>query len=118
MDGYAKLLSYVSYIQSVTDFKPETGLVLGSGLGGYASEADIAAEVPYSDIPGFPVSTVPGHDGKFVFGYSGGVPVVMMKGRVHCYEGYDPQEAVAPVRVMGMLGIKNLILTNAADSPA
>lgn len=111
---YEKLLHCVEQIRSKTDFVPETALVLGSGLGGFAQYADIAASVPYDEIEGFPVSTVSGHQGRFVFGTIGGVPLVIMQGRVHFYEGYPIQDVVLPIRVMGLLGAKRLILTNAA----
>ena len=81
-----------------TDFEPRVGLVLGSGLGDFAKEINVEYELPYSEIDGFPVSTVPGHDGKFIFGYLGGVPVVCMKGRVHDYEGYDISDVVLPIQ--------------------
>ena len=84
---YEKLLKCRDYVRSVTDFVPKAALVLGSGLGGGAEALDVVCEVPYKDIPGFPVSTVPGHAGKFIFGYLDGVPVVCMQGRVHYYEG-------------------------------
>ena len=90
------------------------GIILGSGLGNYAKQIQIEAELPYEEIDGFPVSTVPGHAGKFIFGYIGQVPVVCMKGRVHYYEGYDISDVVLPIRLMGLLGIKILFLTNAA----
>lgn len=111
---YTKLDKAKDYIRSITDFQPKVGIVLGSGLGNYAGEMDIVAEVPYKDIPEFPVSTVEGHDGRYIFGYVGEVPVVAMKGRVHYYEGYTMEEVVMPIRIMGLLGIENLILTNAA----
>lgn len=111
---YEKLTKAVNYIKSKTDFVPFAGIVLGSGLGGYASEMKVEYEIPYTDIEGFPVSTVQGHDGRFVFGYVGSVPVVAMKGRVHFYEGYDVNDVVMPIRLMGLLGAQVLILTNAA----
>ena len=80
------------------------GIILGSGLGNYAKQIQIEAELPYEEIDGFPVSTVPGHAGKFIFGYIGQVPVVCMKGRVHYYEGYDISDVVLPIRLMGLLG--------------
>jgi len=97
-----------------TDFEPRVGLVLGSGLGDFAKEINVEYELSYSEIDGFPVSTVPGHDGKFIFGYLGGVPVVCMKGRVHYYEGYDISDVVLPIKLMIRMGIKTLFLTNAA----
>jgi purine-nucleoside phosphorylase len=109
-----KVNSCVDAIRKVTDFKPRVALILGSGLGNYAEQIDIKCEISYSDIQGFPVSTVPGHAGKFIFGYVGEVPVVCMKGRVHYYEGYDISDVVLPTRVMRKLGAEILFLTNAA----
>ena len=111
---YEKLESCVKAVREKTDFVPDVALVLGSGLGNYADNIRIEAEISYSDIPGFPVSTVPGHAGKFIFGYVDDVKVVCMKGRVHFYEGYDVTDAVLPARLMKMLGAKILFLTNAA----
>lgn len=111
---YQKLETCVKSIREKTDFNPEIGLVLGSGLGAFADTIDIKAVVDYSEIQGFPVSTVAGHKGRFVFGYVGEKSVVIMQGRVHYYEGYPMSEVVLPIRLMGMLGIKKLILTNAA----
>jgi len=98
----------------IADFKPKVALVLGSGLGDYADSMDIRAELDYSQIEGFPHSTVEGHAGKFVFGYVGDVPVVCMKGRVHYYEGYPISDVVLPIRLMGLLGAEILFLTNAS----
>ena len=95
-------------------FQTRGGSDLGSGLGDYAEGIKIEATVDYSDIEGFPVSTVKGHKGRFVFGYVGNVPVVIMQGRVHYYEGYPMSDVVLPTRLMGLLGAKKLILTNAA----
>jgi len=111
---YAKLVGSLAQIRERTSFVPKVGLVLGSGLGGYAKNMEVEAEVPYSEIEGFPVSTVPGHDGKFIFGYEAGVPIVAMKGRVHYYEGYDISDVVMPARLMGLMGAKVIFLTNAA----
>lgn len=111
---YEKLEKCVKAVREKTDFVPDVALVLGSGLGNYADNIKIETEISYSDIPGFPVSTVPGHAGKFIFGYVGDVKVVCMKGRVHFYEGYDVTDAVLPARLMKMLGAKILFLTNAA----
>lgn len=111
---YKKLLTCVSSVREKTDFKPEVGLILGSGLGDYADEIKIEAVVEYSEIEGFPVSTVKGHKGRFVFGYVENVPVVIMQGRVHYYEGYAMSDVVLPTRLMGMLGAKKIFLTNAA----
>ena len=85
---YEKLEKCYEYYRSVTGFMPKVGLILGSGLGGYAKNMKVVKEIPYGDIPGFPVSTVQGHDGRFMLGYIGDVPAVVMKGRVHYYEGY------------------------------
>ncbi len=104
----------VRAIRKKTDFVPLVGLTLGSGLGGFADHMEEALEISYKDLPGFPVSTAPGHDGKFIFGYVEGVPVICMKGRVHYYEGYTPQQVVLPLRVMHALGAKILFLTNAS----
>lgn len=111
---YEKLCKCVQKVKKKIDFQPEVALVLGSGLGEYAREMDVKAVVPYEDIPGFPVSTVAGHQGRFLFGYVKQVPVVAMQGRVHYYEGYPITDVVLPVRLMGLLGAKKLILTNAA----
>ncbi len=111
---YEKIQNCVKQIREKTDFVPEIALILGSGLGDFAEKAEIVASVNYSDIEGFPVSTVKNHAGRFIFGYVNGIPVVMMQGRVHYYEGYDISDVVLPVRVMGLLGAKTLILTNAA----
>ena len=112
--AYERIRAGYEYCRSITDFEPEVALILGSGLGDYARNMKIVAEIPYRDIPGFPVSTVKGHDGKFLFGYIGQVPMVVMKGRVHFYEGYAMEDVVLPTRLMGALGAKTLILTNAS----
>lgn len=109
-----KLQTCLASIREKTDFKPEIALILGSGLGDYADGIQIETSVDYSEIEGFPVSTVTGHKGRFVFGYVGEVPVVIMQGRVHYYEGYPMTDVVLPTRLMGLLGAKKLILTNAA----
>ena len=109
-----KLKQCVKAVREKTDFVPEIALILGSGLGSYGEQMEIEAVVSYEEIPGFPVSTVSGHAGRFLFGRVGGVKVVCMQGRVHLYEGYTPQDVVLPVRLMGMLGAKVLFLTNAA----
>ena len=113
-DRYNKLITCWEYVRSRTDFVPKVALVLGSGLGGFAEHVDVEREVPYGDIPGFPVSTVPGHAGKFIFGYVDGVPVVCMQGRVHYYEGYDIADVVLPARLVHELGAEILFLTNAS----
>ncbi|MBQ7956201.1 MAG: purine-nucleoside phosphorylase [Lachnospiraceae bacterium] len=111
---YEKIQSCMQCVRKMTDFVPEIAIVLGSGLGDFASHIKIEKEIPYSEIQGFPVSTVPGHAGKFIFGYVGDKKVVCMKGRVHYYEGYDISDVVLPIRLMGLLGAKILFLTNAA----
>ena len=112
--AYALLEKWVRAVREVTDFTPEIGIVLGSGLGDFARLVDRKAEVSYASLPGFPVSTVAGHAGKLIFGYVRSVPVVVMQGRVHYYEGYSMNEVVAPIRLMGLLGARKLLLTNAA----
>ena len=109
-----KLNRCVEVIREKTSFQPEAALVLGSGLGGFGEMVEDALRIPYASIPGFPVSTVPGHAGQFILGYVRGVPVIVMQGRVHYYEGYPMEDVVMPIRIMGMLGAKKLILTNAA----
>ena len=109
-----KLNNCVKSVRQRTDFVPKVALVLGSGLGDYADGINVECEVDYHSIEGFPVSTVPGHAGKFIFGYAGGVPVVCMKGRVHFYEGYPVSDVVLPARLMKMLGAEILFLTNAS----
>ena len=101
-------------IREKTSFTPRTALILGSGLGGFGERLSLEAVVEYSEIPGFPISTVPGHQGRFLFGYVGQEPVVVMQGRVHYYEGYPMEDVVLPTRVMAQLGAKRLVLTNAA----
>lgn len=111
---FEKINHCLEQIRSKTDFEPLMAVVLGSGLGGYASKMEVLCEIPYSEIDGFPVSTVQGHDGRFLFGYVEGVPIVAMKGRVHFYEGYAIDDVVLPIRTMGLLGAKYILLTNAA----
>ena len=111
---YEKLMSSYDALRRQVKFKPEIALVLGSGLGDYAKRIKVEASVDYHDIPDFPVSTVPGHEGRFVFGYVDHVPVVIMQGRVHHYEGYSMSDVVLPIRLMGLMGAKVLFLTNAS----
>lgn len=111
---YEKLLNCYECVRQKTDFRPRAAIVLGSGLGDYAEQIRVESEVPYSEIEGFPVSTVPGHAGKLIFGYLESIPVVCMKGRVHYYEGYDIADVVLPARLMKLLGADILFLTNAA----
>lgn len=95
-------------------FQPKVALVLGSGLGDYADGIEVVKTIEYKDIEGFPISTVPGHKGRFIFGYVGQIPVVIMQGRVHYYEGYPITDVVLPTRLMKMMGAEILFLTNAA----
>ena len=111
---YEKLQHCYECVRKKTDFVPRVALVLGSGLGDFANNIRIEAELPYEEIEGFPISTVPGHAGKFIFGYLDNVPVVCMKGRVHYYEGYDISDVVLPIRLMKLLGAESLFLTNAS----
>ena len=113
-DLYQKLETCLASVRKKTDFKPEVALILGSGLGDYADEIQIETTIDYTEIEGFPTSTVAGHKGRFVFGYVKNVPVVIMQGRVHYYEGYLMTDVGLPTRLMGMMGAKKLFLTNAA----
>lgn len=97
-------------------FEPRMALILGSGLGKLGEQMDLRAVVPYREIEGLPISSVPGHAGQFLFGYLEGVPLVCMQGRVHYYEGFDIRDVVLPTRVMGLLGAEKLLVTNAAGS--
>jgi purine-nucleoside phosphorylase len=106
----------VAAIRARADVEPATGVVLGSGLGGFADALDDAVEIPYGDIPGWPISTATGHAGTLVVGSFGGIPVVVMRGRSHLYEGLTPEKVVFGVRVLGLLGIRTLVLTNAAGA--
>lgn len=114
--AYERLLKCYQCFKDKINFKPEVALVLGSGLGDYADTIRVEAVLDYHDIEGFPVSTVSGHKGRFVFGYVGGVPVVIMQGRVHYYEGYSMEDVVLPTRLMKMMGARVLFLTNASGS--
>ena len=111
---YAKLVKCYESVKAKVDFTPKVALILGSGLGDYADQIDIYATLDYSEIEGFPVSTVPLHKGRFVFGHVEGVPVVIMQGRVHYYEGYSMTDVVLPTRLMKMMGAEVLFLTNAS----
>lgn len=111
---YEKLNGCLKSVRAKTDFVPQVAIVLGSGLGDYANDIKVECEIDYHDIEGFPISTVPGHAGKFIFGYVNDIPVVCMKGRVHYYEGYPISDVVLPTRLMKLLGAKILFLTNAS----
>lgn len=110
----AQLNETVNYIKSCTTATPKVGIVLGSGLGNLSEVIEVETAIEYGNIPHFPVSTVKGHGGKLLFGKLGGVSVVCMSGRFHFYEGYSAQQVIFPVRVMKMLGIETLLLSNAA----
>lgn len=111
---YEKLMRCYESVKQRIDFKPEIALVLGSGLGDYGDSIQVVDTLDYHDIDGFPVSTVAGHKGRFIFGYVNDVPVVCMQGRVHYYEGYPMTDVVLPTRLMKLMGAKVLFLTNAA----
>ena len=113
-DLFSKAEAAVSYVRSRSSLAPAVGIILGSGLGGFASQVTEAITMPYSEIPHFPQSTVVGHSGKLVIGTIGGVHVAVMQGRVHAYEGYTMQQVTFPARVLGLLGCRTLIVTNAA----
>ncbi|MBC7827292.1 MAG: purine-nucleoside phosphorylase [Chitinophagaceae bacterium] len=102
------------YIKNIYPYSPRIGIVLGSGLGNFARELAIEKEIPYSEIPHFPVSTVEGHPGKLLFGEISGKKVVAMAGRFHFYEGYDAGQVAYPIRIMKFLGIEFLLISNAA----
>ena len=111
---YEKLMNCYASVKDRLPFRPKAALILGSGLGDYADQAEVEGVIDYHDIEGFPVSTVAGHKGRFVFAHINGVPVVMMQGRVHYYEGYPMTDVVLPVRLMKLMGAEILFLTNAA----
>jgi purine-nucleoside phosphorylase len=114
MDAFTRAEAAAQFLLSATPLRPAIGLVLGSGLGGFADALSQATRIPYTDIPSFPRSTAVGHAGQMVIGNSGAVAVAAMQGRVHLYEGYSPGEVAFPTRVLGRMGIRALILTNAA----
>lgn len=109
-----KVQETVQFLKEKTNYIPEYGIILGSGLGTFTQDIDIEFTIPYSEIPNFPVSTVLGHKSALVFGTIGNKQVVAMQGRFHYYEGYDMQTVTFPVRVMKYLGIQNLIVSNAS----
>lgn len=109
-----QIKSTAAHIQSKISFVPEVGIILGTGLGGLVKEIDVKHIIPYEEIPNFPVSTVEGHSGKLIFGELGGKKVMALQGRFHFYEGYNMQQVTFPVRVMKVLGIKQLFVSNAA----
>ena len=107
-------LKMVEKVREIINFKPLIGVVLGTGLGNFIDKVDVKVSIYYKDIPNLPISTNPAHQGRYVFGCYHNIPCVFMQGRVHYYEGFESEEVVRPIRLMGMLGIKKLILTNAA----
>ncbi len=109
-----RLKESVDFIRNIHSQTPETGIVLGSGLGSFLNEVQIEAAIPYEQIPYFPLATVEGHEGRLIFGRLGSKRVVVMSGRFHYYEGYTAAEVVYPIRVMKQLGITHLLLSNAA----
>jgi purine-nucleoside phosphorylase len=109
-----KIQEAVSFLQQQYSTAPQVGIVLGSGLGEFTKEITIEKEIPYNEIPHFPVVTVKGHSGKLIFGTINNRPIVAMSGRFHYYEGYTPQQVIFPIRVMKLLGIQALLLSNAA----
>ncbi|WP_276977137.1 purine-nucleoside phosphorylase [Flavobacterium filum] len=109
-----KVQETVQFLKNKTNYSPEYGIILGSGLGSFTQDIDIEFTIPYSEIPNFPVSTVQGHKGALVFGTIGNKQMVAMQGRFHYYEGYDMQTVTFPVRVLHYLGIQNLIVSNAS----
>ena len=112
--SYQEYREMIDTIRQLTDFQPEIGIVLGTGLGNFAEEITIEKIIPYSMIPHMPKPTNSNHSGEFIFGYLNGIKVVLMKGRIHYYEGYETSDATIPIRVLGLLNISTLILTNAA----
>ena len=110
----SKIKSIVNFFDDKIPFKPNIGIILGTGLGGLIEKMEIIKIFSYEDIPDFPISTVEGHSGRLIFGYLANHPVVAMQGRFHFYEGYDIQDVTLPVRVMKMLGVNRLIISNAS----
>ncbi len=113
---YEQIQEAVAFLREVTDFEPHYGIVLGTGLGRLADDVLVASSIDYREIPHFPEATVQSHRGKLLFGYLDGVPVAVMAGRFHYYEGYDMQQVTFPIRVLKHLGIRTLIITNVAGS--
>lgn len=111
---YARLTAAADHILARTPLRPTIAIVLGSGLGSFAAQIENPISIPFADIPHFPQSTVPGHSGRLLIGAIAGIPVAVMQGRVHAYEGYNSEEVTFPVRVLARLGIRALVLTNAA----
>ena len=113
-DPFTMAETAAQHVLQRTTLRPRIGLVLGSGLGGFADSLSDVTRIPFAEIPAFPRSTAIGHAGQMVIGKSGAVPVAVMQGRVHLYEGYSPHQVVFPMRVFGQMGIRSVVLTNAA----
>ena len=113
-DDFVTAESAATFLLSQTSLRPRIGLVLGSGLGAFADELSESTRIPYEQIPSFPRSTAIGHAGQMVMGKAEGIPLAAMQGRVHLYEGYSPQQVAFPMRVFGRMGVRAVILTNAA----
>lgn len=113
-DEYKRIMACLECIQKKVNFHPKVALVLGSGLGDYGDNIDIRYRVDYAEIDNFPISTVEGHQGRFLFGYIKDVPVVVMQGRIHYYEGYSMSDVVLPIRLMHLMGAEILMLTNSS----
>jgi purine-nucleoside phosphorylase len=114
--NFEKVRAAAEFIHARTELRSRIGIVLGSGLGAFASQLEDATAISFSEIPHFPQSTVPGHSGKLVIGKVAGVAAAVMQGRVHAYEGYSSDEVVFPVRVLAAMGVTQLVLTNAAGA--
>jgi purine-nucleoside phosphorylase len=112
----AQLHETIAFIRKNYSVRPTIGVILGSGLGNFTKEMEVEKEIPYKDIPHFPVSTVEGHSGKLLFGEIGGKKVLAMAGRFHFYEGYSPAQVIYPIRLMKMLGVETVLISNAAGA--
>ena len=118
MNYVEQLTETVHFLQQYNTAKATTGVVLGSGLANFVDEIEVQQEISYNNIPHFPVATVAGHSGKLIFGTIDGKPIIAMSGRFHFYEGYSPQQVVFPIRVMQLLGVQTLYISNAAGGVA
>ncbi|HZU42676.1 MAG TPA: purine-nucleoside phosphorylase [Terriglobales bacterium] len=114
VDEFSRVERAAKFVLSKTKLRPRIAVVLGSGLGGFADELKQPTRIPYEDIPNFPVSTAIGHAGRLVIGALGTIPLAVMQGRVHLYEGYTPEQVVFPIRVLARMGVRAAVLTNAA----
>ena len=112
--SFEKASGAAGFVARRTELRPKIAIVLGSGLGAFAEQLEEKTAIPFAEIPHFPQSTVPGHSGRLVIGTVAGVPVAVMQGRVHAYEGYNSEEVVFPIRVLGRMGVTQVVLTNAA----